>query len=106
MFGLNFFVLGDECESYWHCFEAYIIRNESASISPDMGFHFHCFGLYHHSNELFKQGNEWLPISFARICSLFDIFFLEGKRKQWEIDKSDSSFPHCVIIIKWLLKLE
>lgn len=51
------FFSGNERESYWHCFEAYIIRNESASISPDMGFHFHCFDLHHHSNELFKQGN-------------------------------------------------
>lgn len=47
---------GNERESCWHCFEAYLFRNQSATISPNMGFYLHCSPLCHHSNELSEQG--------------------------------------------------
>lgn len=60
---------GHERESCWYCFEAYLFRNQSATISPNMGFYLHCSPLCHHSNELSEQGNDPLFIAKFVICS-------------------------------------
>lgn len=49
---------GDERESCWHCFKAYLFRNESASIPPNVGFYLHCSTMRHYSDELSEQGND------------------------------------------------
>lgn len=100
MFNSNFLVSGDECESYWYCFEAYFIRNKSASLSPDMGFYIHCFALCNDPNELLKQGNgtPFLLLQFVIyliILSLYCLTFSEVQIYLVKILHKLTTFANC-----------
>lgn len=52
-------LIGYECQSSRNCFKADIFRNESITVSPNMGICVGCACICNHSNELPKQGNHF-----------------------------------------------